>query len=179
MGDREMKVQYIIIIFILATLSLISQERNQVAEVKKYGIRSVSLSFGAGISSYDVSPIKEEFHGILSNYDFPAKITDDFPNYPNSYVEGLLDLRNFSLGLFYNIVSSGGRIAYSDYSGSYTFDTKVSTSSTGIMIVAYLKRSKFYDICVDLKGGFSTLELSAYEKINVMNLEEKDRKSVV
>jgi hypothetical protein len=93
-----------------------------------------TLSFRTGVASYAMADLKSLQQSQLSTVQVPAKIMSSFPSY---YYFGLgLDniSRNLLSGLQLNFGSTGGRIYYSDYSGTFGSDQRLSyTSLSGVI----------------------------------------------
>ena len=92
-----------------------------------------NFKFNAGLGSYGMGGLKDVNTSTLSELHFPAKLVDDFPAFLNVSGEGAITLKNGTrIGLVLGLASTGSRIAYSDYSGSYTYDIKATCVNYGI-----------------------------------------------
>lgn len=92
-----------------------------------------NFTFNAGLGSYGMGGLKDVNTSTLSKLKFPAKLVDDFPAFLNVSGEGAITLKNGTrIGLVLGLASTGSRIAYSDYSGSYSCDIKATCVNYGI-----------------------------------------------
>ena len=82
----------------------------------------VSVGISSGLGHYQLKEVRSLQQLVTTSLPVPAKITADFPDY--WFYEGHIKLQSNKLigGLHVNFGSTGGRISYADYSGSYTGD---------------------------------------------------------
>lgn len=73
-----------------------------------------------------------ELHeSVNASYDFDANETDNFPAYFGAQIEVVFDLEENQYGFHIGTYSTGGRIAYADYSGESTTESKLRNITLG------------------------------------------------
>ena len=163
-----MKLINIFLLFILFAGSIFAQNSNDsimnIAMLTKK--KSFSVNIGIGYANYNIDEIKKSFNE-LPQLDFPTRITDNFPNVPMTIGEVRFNFQPLTLGAYYSVVSTGGRIAYSDYSGSYKFDAVISSSTSGILLNYIVYQNNFADLILDLRSGFTLLNYQLTETFKI------------
>lgn len=92
-----------------------------------------NFTMNTGLGSYGMADLKDLNNSTVSTLPFRAKIVDDFPAFLNISGEGSISLKSGTrIGLVLGLATTGSRIAYSDYSGSYTDDIKATCISYGV-----------------------------------------------
>ncbi|MEQ9437989.1 MAG: hypothetical protein RIG62_03035 [Cyclobacteriaceae bacterium] len=88
-----------------------------------------------GYGSYDMSDLKLLHQDLMSIYNVPIKATSAFPAYYNWQIQFMNHSRDGlnGLGFVWGHVSTGGRLAYSDYSGELRSDQLVRAENIGGM----------------------------------------------
>jgi hypothetical protein len=101
----------------------------------------ISLRVNSGINFFNMTQLKT-LQNQLNDSGLDTKIVDNFPSYYNYQVQLVHTFPVVeTVGIYFDFVSTGGRIDYEDYSGIYRRDQLVSRSSVGILC-----ERKFYDI---------------------------------
>jgi len=93
------------------------------------------IGVSGGLGKYYQSDLKEINQNARNGLTFTTEMTDNFPAafYYGMYM--LFRLNNdLSIGPDYQFHTTGSRLAYSDYSGSYTFDQILSSHSLAIRV---------------------------------------------
>lgn len=92
-----------------------------------------NFTINSGLGNYGMGQLKDLNKETLAALPFRAKIVDDFPTFLNISGEGSITLKSGTrIGLVLGLATTGSRIAYSDYSGSYTDDIKATCISYGV-----------------------------------------------
>lgn len=166
-------------LFILLIILINTDSYSQNTTFKKERtLKSISFNTGLGYAGYDINSLKSSFALIPNQLDFPAKVTDNFPNIPYISGEFLFDFKDFSFGLFYDDILTGGRIAYSDYSGEYNLDSRISSSTLGFIVFIKLDENEYFDYGVNLKGGFCNVTNEVSETITIQNISNTVKSSI-
>jgi len=166
---------------VIIAFCLIIIATNSYSRPDKYkrerSLKSISFNMGLCYAGYDINDYKSSFGTIPQQLDFPAKVTDNFPNVPYLSGEFLLEFKKLSFGLFYNNISTGGRIAYSDYSGTYHLDSKINTSTFGLVIFIKAHENEYFDIGLNIKGGYCDMANDVSETINIQDIKNITKSS--
>jgi hypothetical protein len=144
--------RYLVIVLICLTLPVAAQ---------------ISISVGTGAGTYLQGGLKNFQENFASRYNVDAEVNSNFPPYVN--YEGSFNFtyspRLFS-EIFFAYGSTGGRVSYSDYSGTVYMNQKVNymavMSSFG---VRWRKENYQFDVQVRLGRIISKLTLDQYEKV--------------
>lgn len=121
-----------------------------------------------GLGSYRMHDLKEFNSMSLNSLPFDAKVTDNFPNYWNYKPSLVLSFKKLlAAGITCSYQSTGSRISRIDYSGEYSFDTKISAFSPGVFAELYFPLNKLR-ISFNNEAGieYSKLRLIEYLKIS-------------
>lgn len=126
-----------------------------------------SISAGTGIGTYNQSELKEFQQAFLNRYNVKGGVNANFPAYVN--YEGSFSFsysRLFFSEIFFNYGSTGGRVSYSDYSGTVSMTQKVNyftvTSSFGVR----WRTEKFqFDAQMRMGRQLSNLTLEQVENV--------------
>lgn len=106
-----------------------------------------SARYMAGWASYGMDDLKNLYEVSHAGLPFRPRITADFPAY---YYYGLqllyCPVQDFKLGLSYGGTSTGARSAYSDYSGTYYFDQRISAAEWGVLAQYQLLRVRSFSL---------------------------------
>jgi len=94
-------------------------------------------SYSAGYGDYKMGDMKEmlknAFAGTSSVLPEGVAIVDNFPGYVTHNVDLSYQMNNKELGVKFSYLTTGGKIAYSDYSGKYKEKITFSGYRVGIM----------------------------------------------
>lgn len=93
-----------------------------------------SFSVGVARAGYNMEKLSQEQLVLQAEIPFSTRIVQDYPAHYNlrAQAELLFNKKN-SLGVFAESMSTGGRITYSDYSGSFYLDQLVSAVQFGAL----------------------------------------------
>jgi hypothetical protein len=149
------------LILIVLPATLFSQELNVVLE--------------PGLGSFRMNDLKEINDMTLKSLPFEAKITDNFPMYWTYKTSLLFSFRRFvTLGITGCYQSTGSRVSRTDYSGEYSFDTKIRSVSPGIIVEFNYPIGK-YRISFSNEAGIEYLKLGLREYL-IVNTESNESK---
>lgn len=129
--------------------------------------QNISLSLNASYGTYNMKSMKgfqnELYNDVSSSIDVPFKITDDFPGFIGYELTAKLPQENFFYGLQLAFRSTGGRIAYADYSGKYKVDNDlVVFEAVGTVGINLYKRDHlFLNILGHMGAAYTQHELSS------------------
>jgi hypothetical protein len=90
------------------------------------------IGFCAGYSTFAMEDLKSDFARNIDNIPFESKLVSNFPPWLHFGGNGMLKFGFYSIGIRYTYISTGGKIATSDYSGKYTFEEFLSSHSVGL-----------------------------------------------
>lgn len=86
----------------------------------------VGFGYRIGHGSYKMSAMSSLLvqiqRDLQQEFPVPMMVTDDFPNHYNHFAEVSYSKRNSDLGVNFTYLSTGGRVAYSDYSGELAYN---------------------------------------------------------
>jgi hypothetical protein len=135
------------------------------ANAQRYWQRvDIALNFGyATFKMTDLKHIQEE---QLSNMPVDAKITNSFPGYLNISVDAVFYDSTYFVGVLLGHTSTGGRINYTDYSGSITYDQLVTMNYNGLVAATKIATTKIGNLFIGTnlmmyfnKGQFNYSEI--------------------
>jgi hypothetical protein len=103
----------------------------------------VNAFVGVGIATYAMSDMKELQKEYASQFPVVPKITSSFPAYWMYEIGATIKLDStISIGGSIGYYSTGGRIAYSDYSGELRLDQIATSFSIGVPVQFQLNKNK-------------------------------------
>jgi hypothetical protein len=130
--------------------------------------QNYKLCFQTGYGFYNMSTFSQLTTQVQSGLPFESKIISKYP--PYHYYQPMLKFskNNFDIGLVYLFQTTGSRISSADYSGEYTFDTKVNSHSPGIILGGILKDYNKIKLGFSMQTGlcFSTLKVNQYLRLD-------------
>jgi len=106
--------------------------------------QELNLRLESGMGSVKMKDLKEINDLNLKALPFDAKLTSDFPMY--WYYKPSLEFsfkKILTIGIEWAYLTSGSRISLMDYSGEYSFDTKIMSSSPAILVELWQNVSDF------------------------------------
>lgn len=131
---------------------------------------TVYLEPRLGFGTFQMQSMKELQRVMIANTGLNAKATDTYGSYFQFGINVVSDLGDQSrIGFFIEHGSTGGRVAYADYSGEFLLDTPLNYNAFGGLFYHHqsIKESKFsYVAGTELHMLMTTLMLQAYTKIN-------------
>ena len=105
------------------------------------------VQISALYSSFYLNDIRKSQQNRLNYLPFEAKIVDDFPPYWGIKGKLLFQINNtLNIGVTEFLTSTGGRISYQDYSGSFLFDQNLILNSLGGTIEAIVHKQEVLSI---------------------------------
>lgn len=158
-------------IYLLAVLLLLAG--TAVAQEKFY------LEPRLGFGTFRMASLKELQQTIIRQTGVNAKAIDAFGPYFQFGFGLVQDLdENTRAGLFAEHGSTGGRVAYEDYSGEFTFDTPVSYNALGVTLYSHqpMEDSGFSFVAgLEANVFFSQLKTEAYTRIHDSSDSSEDK----
>jgi hypothetical protein len=140
---------------------------------------TVYLEPRLGYGTFQMQPLKELQRSMVANTGMNAKVTDSYGPYFQFGFNVVFALsENTRLGSFFEHGSTGGRIAYSDYSGEFTLDTPVNYNALGTLIYhhqAFGESKLRHVLGAELQMMRTTLKLLANTKVYDMTDSSEDR----
>lgn len=104
-------------------------------------IAQVGFGYKFGMGDYKMSQmsslLKEIQSGMKIQYPVSISVTDNFPNHYTHYGEVTYSLKNNDYGINFTYLSTGGRLAYSDYSGEIAYNLNVEAFRIGALYRNY------------------------------------------
>jgi len=97
----------------------------------------IGFGYKFGVGSYKMKEMNSLLNtirsGIKLQYPVPISITDDFPNHYTHYGEVTYSIKDNAFGINITSLSSGGRLAYSDYSGEIAYNLNANAVRVGVL----------------------------------------------
>jgi len=112
---------------------------------QRYGQR-VDIAVNAGYATFNQRSLKDLQQEILSQMPPQGKITNSFPGYLNYTVDAVFIDSTYFVGILLGHTSTGGRIQYTDYSGSVTADQIVKMNYNGVVAAKRIASTKYGNI---------------------------------
>lgn len=106
--------------------------------------QELNIGFESGTGSYSMNDLKELNNVYRGSLPFDARITENFPNY--WYYRPSISYsfkKNVTLGAAWSFHSTGSRISLADYSGEYSFDMIINSSSPALFLDFFYPVSGF------------------------------------
>jgi hypothetical protein len=143
--------------------------------VKAFG-QEVDLAFTSGYATYNLKQIKVQRDEMLSQYPVKMRVVDDFPGYYTYGGTLRYLLVKTPLGISFRTGSTGGRSAYSDYSGSSQLDQTIRYKSIGIEGGTIVYRDNLFDVQGLLRYWYNFTDLNFITNIEIFNGSKQNEK---
>jgi hypothetical protein len=127
----------------------------------------IDVALNVGYATFSMSDLKDLQNEQMSYLPLDGKITNSFPGYLNFSVEGVFYDSSYFVGTLIGHTSTGGRINYSDYSGSVTMDQLVKMNYNGLVGALRIASTKAGNIFVgmNLLTYFNRVEMKYSEVV--------------
>jgi hypothetical protein len=153
------RIHWILLLLALPVFPLYSQ-----------GLR---IEAGAGIATVRMDDLKYYQEFLLKNYPVPGKVVSSFPPYMSVSARiGKEIIPSIWLGAGYTLTSSGGRINYTDYSGSITTDMQAGSHQLCARIAYIITGNDRYDLTLYGEGGLNYTRLGVSTSLYVMGYSD-------
>ena len=134
-----------------------------------YG-QEINFGLQVGYGNYKMTSLQNLTQSLAAPLpSHEAAIISEYP--PNVYLQAEANLtfidNKFSIGMVASVNSTGSRVHYSDYSGSYRFDAMLSDYTLGSIFKARLFRFSKIDIKAYSEFGFSSTTLTIEEYFQI------------
>ena len=129
---------------------------------------SLFLEPRVGYGTFQMSSMKEFQQTIKNGNSLDVRVTDNFGPYFQYGLGVGRFVRSYRLGAFYEFGSTGGRVAYSDYSGEYRNDNILNYHATGVSFehLAPLGTGKFHFVKgIEANSVVSVLKVKEYARV--------------
>jgi len=103
--------------------------------------QEIALGLNIGYATFNMQDIRNLQSQLCNSYPVDSKIVESFPGYLNMSGNVYFNNPNIYYGLYFGHTSTGGRISYSDYSGSLSSDQLITMNYVGPMIATKLSRN--------------------------------------
>lgn len=132
-----------------------------------------------GFGTFRMQSMKELQRVMIANTGLDAKATDTFGSYAQFGLNVVSDIGEQSrIGFFLEHGSTGGRVAYADYSGEFLIDTPLNYNAFGCLFYHHqaIKESKLsYVAGAELHMLMTNMKLQSYTKINSSTESSEDK----
>ena len=133
MSDRMKMIRTCLAIAALMAITDVSAQR--------YWQR-VDFALNVGYATFKMTDLKQMQKEQLSYMPVDAKITNSFPGYLNYSIDAVFYDSTYFVGVLLGHTSTGGRINYTDYSGSITYDQLVTMNYNGLVAAKKIATDK-------------------------------------
>ena len=160
-----MKKQIILIIFsLLITLAVNSQ---------------IKISYSIGYADYDMSDMNRlldaSLHINQAELPLGLGITDRFPGYISHTLNASYQLKRHEFGLKGTSLTTGGKIAYTDYSGQYYEKLTLNGYRVGAMYRFHFLKSKLGKLPLFFYGELSpAITFTSLKYMGLLSLPDYD-----
>lgn len=127
----------------------------------------IRLSYGSGVGTYSMKPLKELSRYSIQNLPFAAKVTDNFPVTMCHEVTLSLSVRRFGIGFSYDYNTTGSRISYKDYSGQYTDDLSLEAHLPSLFINYITIQYHKLDVEIQARAGFIATNINSNTLVKI------------
>lgn len=144
-------------------------------------IKAQDILFGAGFGggTFSMNSTKEFNQFISSGLPFKAELTTNFPPYFFYKAEVLYSFpESFALGVNLSSTSTGSRLSYADYSGSYKLDNVQNGVFAGIKILEGQAPGKVTGFNLGLECGVALSKMNIDESMKVFDQTTSDNTEV-
>ncbi|MBF8962106.1 hypothetical protein I0P70_02510 [Pontibacter sp. FD36] len=122
-----------------------------------------------GLGTFRMKSMKEFQQTLISRSNVNAKATDSFGPYFQLGLNAVMDLdEQTRVGLFVERSSTGGRVAYEDYSGELRYDTPVNYTALGAMLYTHepiLNSQLSFVAGIEASAFISRLRIETYGRL--------------
>ena len=144
---------------------LIYQDLLQAQEISK---SNFSIGITAGIGKYFQSDLKEINSDVANQLSFETTLID---NFPSTFFLGVhlayKKSPRFYFGPDYQFHTTGSRLGYKDYSGSYSYDQILSCNSIALKIENFLFKTGVTLFGLSMTSGVNLSNWKIIEKVTV------------
>lgn len=173
---KGLKISLYFLLILLPWYYLAAQDTgadyfNSVAQ----GTAKYNFIFGVsgGYGKYLQSDLKEINRTVQKGLNFETTMTDNFPPALYFGVHVFFRLNKYIIiGPDYQFHTTGSRLAYKDYSGSYTFDQIISCHSPALQVEGSLNNFKNPQFCLGTLCGINISKWKLYESLVVGKTNE-------
>lgn len=138
-----------------------------VATAQRYWQR-VDVAVNFGYATFRMNDLKDLQNDQLTYFPVQgAKITNSFPGYMNIGIDAVFYDSTYFVGTMFGHTSTGGRINYTDYSGSITMDQLVKMNYNGLVGALRIASTKAGNIFIgtNLITYFNKVELKSSQSV--------------
>lgn len=133
--------------------------------------QELNFSYSVGVGSYKMDNLKPFNDYVKEVIPFETKIVSNFP--PYFYYQPMVSLRvkAFQVGVGYAFHSTGSRVSSKDYSGEYSFDTKVNSHSPILNLNLAVYRKGFIRTSIYAESGVDFSRINFHENLYVLDTQ--------
>lgn len=149
----------------------------------------VKASYSIGYGDYVMSDMNEildaSLRSIQSQLPAGVRITDNFPGYITHNIDASYQIKRHEFGLKGTYMTTGGKIAYSDYSGEYYEKLTLNGYRVGAMYRFHFVKSKLGSFPLSLYGElspavtFTNLKFNALLSLPDYDINETNTEDIV
>lgn len=147
-----------------------------------------TASYSVGYGEYKMKGVSELLEYVYGNMKeqlpgIPLKIVDDFPNYINHSMDFGYRWKRHEAGLRFSYLTTGGKVAYADYSGSYEGKLIVNGCRVGLNYRIYAPIQEFEKMgalhfFAELSPAVIFTKLKSKEHIKIFELEQSPQEQL-
>lgn len=149
-----MKKIKLLLLFLLLSSSFITYSQN------------IAVGYRAELGTFSAKKFGDVLH-YYSNLNLPVELTEDFPPYIIHRAELSVIWGRIKTGLFYQYLTSGARMAYSDYSGAIYYDEIVASRQYGLFLDYRIRKIRNFYFSGYTDGARSSTDLKLSNKIRL------------
>ncbi|MFH0755726.1 MAG: hypothetical protein V2B15_00375 [Bacteroidota bacterium] len=123
------------------------------------------LQWGGGNTKMEV--LKEYGHFVDRRIPIEAKIIEEYPPYFYYQPQISVHIRRFRVGIANTWQSSGSRYSLKDYSGEYTFDTRIKMNAPALFFGVVINPDNRFQISINNEGGIIVSGLTLSEELTL------------
>jgi hypothetical protein len=158
------KIASIILVFI--SFNLAAQELHQ---------GKLAIGFSSCYATYNQNDLKKINQDMKNQLPFDSKVIDKFEPTINfgAYAQYRLFDRFFA-GPTYQYNYTGSRLGQKDYSGTYSFDQYLNSSSIGLKMDYIFIQKKYFSLGVQLNSGVSFTHWKTDSKLEISSVTSQN-----
>ncbi len=141
-----------------------------------------SAGYSVGYGSYQMDDMKQVLKNMLNELrgqlpDIPVAVVDNFPGYVTHSLDLGYRIKNNEIGLRGTYLTTGGNVAYSDYSGEYSGKLTLNGFRIGLNYRYYIPATDFgklgsLSLFAELSPGITFSKLKSKEYIRIFDQQE-------
>lgn len=137
--------------------------------------QNITVSYYAGYGTYRMGDMKDmlnETEKAFKSLGLDGRIINNFPGYFNQTIQAGYSIKEHHFGLEYGLMSTGGKVGYSDYSGSMNDEINAKANKLGLFYKYHFYNQKvgknWLSFFATVSPGVIFSEMEMIEDIHIL-----------